>query len=111
MRPSDAMLLAQFKQYVQRAPFMRLDRMRRRKKSGGIPLKKANGVIRPTSAGKVHYLFAEAFKAWFPSLNERKRLTVFLRSRRIFLGKASRRTGQGSCHDESRRFILAARER
>jgi hypothetical protein len=81
---SDKVLLAEFTQRVDDAKFVRLNR--NRTKSGLIAtrLKKANGVIRPTSPGKTQcLLFSKTLVLWFPVMTERKRLTKMLRSRRI----------------------------
>ena len=87
---SDKVLLAEFKQLVDDAVFVRLNRNRRKSRSLAMRLEKANGVIRPTSPGKTQcLLFSKTLNAWFPDETERKHLTKMLRSHRIF-GKGRR---------------------
>ena len=88
---SDKVLFTEFKQRVDDAKFVRLNRNRRKSRLLANLLKKANGVIRPISAGKTQcLLFSNTLDGWFPVITERKRLTKMLRSRRI-IGKGRRR--------------------
>jgi hypothetical protein len=98
---SDKVLLAEFKQRVNDATFLRLNRNRRKSHLLAKRLKKANGVIRPISAGKTQcLLFSNTLDGWFPDMTERKRLTKMLRSRRIF--------GKGRRPDTSTRQVFIA---
>jgi hypothetical protein len=98
---SDAALLAEFKQQVDEATFVRLNRNRTKSHLVAKRLKKANGIIRPTSSGKTQcLLFSKTLDGWFPIMTERKRLTKMLRSRRII------RKGRRS--DTSTRQVLIA---
>lgn len=88
---SDNALLAEFKQQVDDATFVRLSRNRTKSRLVAKRLKKANGIIRPMSPGKTQcLLFSKTLDGWFPVMTERKRLTKILRSRRI-IGKGRRR--------------------
>jgi hypothetical protein len=87
---SDKVLLAEFKQRVDDAKFVRLNRNRTKSRSVAKRLKNANGIIRPMSPGKTQcLLFSKTLDGWFPVMTERKRLTKILRSRRI-IGKGRR---------------------
>ena len=87
---SESVLLAEFKQHVDKANFVRISRGRAMGRLPAGALKNANGVIRPSSPGKIQcLLFAETLDAWFPDVPERNRLTKILRSRGIF-GKGRR---------------------
>ena len=80
----EAVLLAEFKQRVDDAVFIRLKRNRSKSRLIMKRMKKANGIIRPTSPGKTQcLLFSKTLAGWFPVMSERKRLTKMLRSRRI----------------------------
>ena len=98
---SEGVLLAEFKQRVDGAVFTRLNRNRVKSRLVAKRLKKANGVIRPTSAGKTQcLLFSKTLDDWFPVTTERKRLTKMLRSRRII--------GKGRRPDTSTRQVFIA---
>ena len=98
---SEGVLLAEFKQRVEGAVFMRLNRNRAKSRLVAKRLKKANGVIRPTSVGKTQcLLFSKTLDDWFPVTTERKRLTKKLRSRRII--------GKGRRPDTSTRQVFIA---
>jgi hypothetical protein len=98
---SDKVLLAEFKQRVDDAKFVRLNRKRTNSHLVAKRLKKVNGVIRPTSPGKTQcLLFSKTLDGWFPVMTERKRLTKMLRSRRII--------GKGRRPDTSTRQVFIA---
>ena len=98
---SNKVLLAEFKQRVDDATFVRLNRNRIKSRLVTKRLKKANGVIRPTSPGKTQcLLFSKTLDGWFPVMTERKRLTKMLRSRRII--------GKGRRPDTSTRQVFIA---
>ncbi len=98
---SDKVLLAEFTQRVDDAKFVRLNRTRPNGRLVAKSLKKANGIIRPTSPGKTQcLLFSKTLDGWFPIATERKRLTKMLRSRRII--------GKGRRPDTSTRQVFIA---
>jgi hypothetical protein len=87
---SDRSLLAQFKRRVDSGTYLRVQANRRKNAHSRTSLEKADGIIRPTKAGKVEYLlFGRTLAAWFPEVASRNRLTKLLRSKRIF--KSGRR--------------------
>lgn len=93
------LLLADFKNLVDNARFIRVERNRRRQGSLRLRLKGAHGIVRPTMPGKVEYLlFSDTLNNWFPNVNSRIRLTKLLRSRGVF--KEGRRS------DTSTRQVL-----
>ncbi len=98
---SNAVLLAEFKQRVDDATFVRLSQNRTNSRLVAKRLKKANGIIRPTSWGKAQcLLFSKTLDGWFPAMTERKHLTKMLRSRRII--------GKGRRPDTSTRQVFIA---
>jgi hypothetical protein len=81
---SDQSLLAEFKQRVRDARFVRLERNRRKSKGLLVQLKNADGIIRPTQPHKCEcFLFGAALNAWFPEVVERQQLAKLLFSLRI----------------------------
>jgi putative DNA primase/helicase len=99
---SESVLLTEFKEHVDKANFVRISRGRAMGRLPAGVLKNANGVIRPSSPGKIQYLlFAETLDAWFPDVTERNRLTKILRSRGI--------CGKGRRPDTNTRQVFIAR--
>jgi hypothetical protein len=98
---SDQSILAEFKQRLDEAKFVRLPRDRRKKKVLVTRLETADGIIRPTKPGKCEcLLFARAMKVWYPEPSVLKRLVRLLRSHQIL--KEGRRT------DTNTRQVLIA---
>jgi uncharacterized protein (DUF927 family) len=76
---SNDSLLAEFKQRMSDADFIRLSRKAERKKVASEELKHADGVVRPTKSGRCEYLlFAHAMEGWFPAVSDRQRLVKHL---------------------------------
>jgi hypothetical protein len=83
-RRSDQSLLAEFKQRVHEAKFVRLERNRRKSMGLLARLKNADGIIRPTKPQKCEcFLFGATMNAWFPEVVERQQLAKLLLSLRI----------------------------
>ena len=98
---SNQSILAEFKQRLDDAKFVRLERNRRKKKLSVARLEMADGIIRPTKPGKCEcLLFARTMKVWYPDPAALKRLVRLLRSRQIL--KEGRRT------DTNTRQVLIA---
>jgi hypothetical protein len=76
---SNDSLLAEFKQRITDANFIRLGREAERKKVTFKRLRRADGVVRPTKSGRCEYLlFANAMEGWFPAVSDRQRLVKHL---------------------------------
>jgi hypothetical protein len=87
---TDDALLQDFRKLVTSAKFVRMNPRRRIAKIRPGILKRANGIIRPTSPGRIEYLlFSDVFDRWCPDISQRRRLKSMLRSRRI-IGKGRR---------------------
>ena len=98
--PSDQSILAEFKQRLDDAKFVRFER-NRRKRPELKQLETADGIIRPTKSGKREFLlFARTMKVWYSDPAALKRLVRLLRSRQIL--KKGRRS------DTNTRQVLIA---
>jgi hypothetical protein len=72
-------LLAEFKQRMSDADFIRVSREAKRKKAAPEWLKRADGIVRPTAFGRCEYLlFANTMEGWFPAVSDRQRLVKHL---------------------------------
>jgi hypothetical protein len=79
-RRPNASLLAEFKQRMNDADFIRLGRQVERKKVASERFKRASGIVRPTTPGQCEYLlFASTMERWFPAVSDRQRLVKYLR--------------------------------
>jgi hypothetical protein len=98
---SDQSLLAEFKQRVQDANFVRVERNRRKSKELLAGLQNADGMLRPTKPDKCEcLLFGATMDAWFPDIVERQHLAKLLRSLQII--KKGRR------HDTNTKQVMIA---
>jgi putative DNA primase/helicase len=89
LRP-DQSLLAEFKQRVEKAQFVRM-RDRKKAKLSSKVLKKAGGIVRTTRPGFCEWLlFGKTMDDWFPDVSERQRLAKLLRGAHLI--KAGRRS-------------------
>jgi hypothetical protein len=87
---TDDARLQDFRKLMAGAEFVRINPRRRVGKIRRGTLKRANGIIRPTSPGKIEYLlFSDVFDRWCPDVSRRRRLKSMLQSRRI-IGKGRR---------------------
>ncbi len=87
---TDDALLRGFRKLIASAEFVRINPRRRVGKIRPGILKRANGIVRPTSPGKIEYLlFSDVFDRWCPDISQRRRLKSVLRSRQI-IGKGRR---------------------
>lgn len=77
---SNQELLAEFRERLSDASFVRLQTVRKRQNLLTGKIKRAAGIIRPTTPGRCEYLlFADAMDKWFPNVSERRTLTKYLR--------------------------------
>jgi hypothetical protein len=80
---SDIVLLAEFRDRVIAANFVRLKSTGKGRAASSLDT--ADGIIKPIKPGSVRYhLFSERFQKWFPDQENRERLTKLLQSRGVF---------------------------
>ena len=87
---TDDALVQGFRKLMASAEFVRINPRRRIGKIRPVMLKRADGIIRPTTPGKIEYLlFSDVFDRWCPDISQRRRLKSLLRSQRM-IGKGRR---------------------
>jgi uncharacterized protein (DUF927 family) len=80
---SDAVLLAEFRDRVNAANFVRIKSTGKGRAASSLDT--ADGIIKPIKPGGVRYhLFSQRFQKWFPDQANRERLTKLLQSRGVF---------------------------